>query len=148
VVDLATATEDALDLAAPAIAEQSLNVEAILDPAQARGDPVLLERMIANLVDNAVQHNEPSGWIGIRTRQRADSAVFEIANTGPRIVEEQLPILFEPFGRAEQRLPGDGAGLGLSIANAVAHVHQATITARVRPGGGLEMSVVVPRNAA
>jgi signal transduction histidine kinase len=143
-VDLATATEDALDVEATAIAERGLEVEAVLDSAQARGDPVLLERMIANLVDNAVQHNQPSGWIRIRTSQQDDGAVFEIANTGPRIAEGQLPILFEPFGRAAQRLPGEGAGLGLSIANAIAHVHGATITARARPGGGLEMSVVIP----
>ena len=144
-VDLATATEDALDLAAGAIDQQRLTVEATLEPAEARGDGVLLERMIANLVDNAVRHNKPDGWIGIRTRQGPDGAVFEIANTGPRVTEEQLPILFEPFGRAAQRLLGDGAGLGLSIANAVAHVHHATITARTRFEGGLELSVVIPR---
>jgi signal transduction histidine kinase len=146
-VDLATATEDALDDAAVTIAEQELTVEAALEPAPARGDRALLERMIANLVDNAVQHNHHSGWISIRTSQRPDGAAFEIANTGPRIIEGQLPLLFEPFGRAQQRLPGDGAGLGLAIANAVAHVHHATITARARPEGGLELSVLIPQNA-
>jgi signal transduction histidine kinase len=145
-LDLATATEDALDDAAAAIAEQHLNVKAVLEPAIARGDPALLERMIANLVDNAVQHNQPSGWISIRTSQQPDGAAFEIANTGPRITEGQLPLLFEPFGRAQQRLPGDGAGLGLAIANAIAHVHHATITANARSEGGLELSVVIPHN--
>ncbi|MBV8429920.1 MAG: HAMP domain-containing histidine kinase [Solirubrobacterales bacterium] len=147
-VDLATATEDALDSASTAIAERGLSVEAALAPAQTRGDRVLLERMIANLVDNAVQHNQPSGWIRIRTHENGDRVIFEIANTGPAITEDQLPLLFEPFGRAQQRLPGDGVGLGLSIANAVAIAHRASVTARVRPEGGLVLSVVIPRDAA
>jgi signal transduction histidine kinase len=144
-VDLATAAEDALDAASATIAERRLTIEAALEPAVTRGDRVLLERMIANLVDNAVQHNLPDGWISIRTGERTGSAVFEIGNTGPRISEDQLPTLFEPFARAQQRLPGDGVGLGLSIANAVALAHHATVTARPRSEGGLEFSVAIPR---
>ena len=101
--------------------------------------------MIANLVENAVRHNNPGGWIGIRTIQQDDSAVFEIANTGASVPAEQIPTLFEPFARAKQRLnSSDGVGLGLSIASAIAHAHNATITARPRPGGGLELSVTIP----
>ena len=103
--------------------------------------------MIANLVENAVRHNNPGGWIGIRTTQDADGAMFEIANTGPSVSAEQLPTLFEPFARAEQRLnSSDGVGLGLSIASAIAHAHDATIAARPRPGGGLELSVTVAKS--
>jgi signal transduction histidine kinase len=108
---------------------------------------VLLERMIANLIENAVRHNNPRGWIAIRTTQHPDSAVFEICNTGPSIPAEQIPTLFEPFARANQRLnSSDGVGLGLSIASAIARAHNATITARPRPGGGLETLVTVPTN--
>ena len=144
-IDLATAAEDALDAAHAAIDQHDITVEAALEPALARGDRVLLERMIANLVENAVRHNHPGGWIGIRTIRQADSAVLEIANTGPSIPEEQIPTLFEPFARANQRLnSADGVGLGLSIASAIAGAHDATITGRPRPGGGLEMSVAIP----
>jgi signal transduction histidine kinase len=110
---------------------------------------VLLERMIVNLVENAVRHNTPGGWIGIRTIQQADSSVFEIANTGPSVAAEQIPTLFEPFAGAKQRLKSsDGIGLGLSIASAIARAHNATITARPRTGGGLEMSVTIPTSAS
>ena len=144
-VDLATATEDALDAARMAIDERHITIDAALEPALARGDRVLLERMLANLVENAVRHNNPGGWVGIRTIQRADGAAFEIANTGPDIPAEQIPILFEPFARARQRVNhSDGVGLGLSIASAIAGAHDATITARPRPGGGLELSVSIP----
>jgi signal transduction histidine kinase len=143
-VDLATAAEDALDAAAPAISERRLTVEASLDPARTRGDRVLLERMIANLVENAVRHNKPDGWISVRTGNQTDAAVFEIANTGPNVSEEQIPTLFEPFARAEQRINSrDGVGLGLSIAHAIATAHGATITAHGRTGGGLEVSVAI-----
>jgi signal transduction histidine kinase len=143
--DLATAAEDALDATRAAIAERKIKVDATLESAPARGDRVLLERMIANLVENAVRHNNPGGWIGVRTMQQGDSAVFEIANTGSSLAAEQIPTLFEPFARAKQRLnSSDGVGLGLSIATAIGRAHNATIDARPRPGGGLEMSVTLP----
>ena len=144
-IDLATAAEDALDATHVAIDQRQIKVEAALEPAPARGDRVLVERMIANLVENAVRHNHPAGWIGIRTVEQAGGAVFEIANTGPTITVEQIPTLFEPFARAQHRLnSSDGVGLGLSIASAIARAHNTTITARPRPGGGLQMSVTIP----
>jgi signal transduction histidine kinase len=144
-IDLATAAEDALDATENEIAQRHINVDAALEPARAQGDRVLIERMIANLVENAVRHNNPGGWIGIRTLQQADGAVFEISNTGASIPAEQIPTLFEPFARAEQRLnSSDGVGLGLSIASAIARAHHAAITARPRPDGGLVISVTLP----
>jgi signal transduction histidine kinase len=146
-IDLATAAEDALDATHAAIDRSRIRVDATLEPARTHGDRVLLERLIANLVENAVRHNNPGGWIGLRTIQQADSAVFEIANTGPSVPAELIPTVFEPFARAGQRLnSSDGVGLGLSIASAIARAHNATITARPRPGGGLEMSVTIPAN--
>jgi signal transduction histidine kinase len=148
-IDLATAAEDALDAMQAAIDQRNLTVDATLEPASARGDRVLLERMIANLVENAVRHNIPGGWIKIRTGQQPDGALFEIANTGADVAADQIPTLFEPFVRSDQRLhSSDGVGLGLSIANAIAHAHNATISARPRHGGGLEMSVTIPTTKA
>jgi signal transduction histidine kinase len=145
-VDLATATEDALDASSAAIARLGLTVEARLDPAQTAGDPVLLERMIANLVDNAVRHNNLTGQVHVRTGESNGSAFFEIENTGPLVPEATIPALVEPFGRAEQRSnPSEGVGLGLSIATAIGAAHGATLLARSRPGGGMRVSVELPR---
>lgn len=144
-VDLATAAEDALDDARATIDQRQIKVEASLEPAPTRGDRVLLERMIANLVENAVRHNHSSGSIWLRTHQQNGSSVFEVANTGPQVPEDQIVVLFEPFARAKQRLDyGDGVGLGLSIADAIARAHEAEISARSRPEGGLELSVTLP----
>jgi signal transduction histidine kinase len=144
--DLATWAEDAIDAAAPDIERLKLHVDATLAPAETTGDPQLLERMVANLVDNAVRHNEPGGRIRLRTGS-TDSAVYlEVANTGPFVPPESVPSLFEPFRRMEARTgPADGVGLGLSIARSVAAAHRATVTARSKPDGGLDISVVMPR---
>jgi signal transduction histidine kinase len=147
-IDLATTAEDALDATHAAIDQRHIKVEAALGPAPTRGDRVLLERMIANLVENAVRHNNPGGWIGVRTMQQNGSAIFEIANTGPSVPAEQIPTLFEPFVRATERLnSSDGVGLGLSIASTIARAHNATITARPGAGGGLEVFVTIPTGA-
>ncbi len=145
--DLATWAEDAIDAAAPQIERLDLRVDTALDPAETTGDPQLLERMIWNLVDNAVRHNEPGGWITLRTGT-SDAAVYlEIANSGPFIPDEAVPSLFEPFRRVQARVGvRDGVGLGLSITRSVATAHHATVTARSQPAGGLDISVVIPRH--
>ncbi|HEY6786903.1 MAG TPA: HAMP domain-containing sensor histidine kinase [Trebonia sp.] len=144
--DLATWAEDAIDAAAPEIARLNLTVEAKLDPAETAGDPQLLERMITNLVGNAVRHNESGGWIRLRTGSSPGAAYVEIANGGPVIPDDKVAGLFEPFRRMESRTgSSDGVGLGLSIVRSVATAHHATVTARSQPGGGLAISVVIPR---
>ena len=143
--DLATCAEDAIDAAAPEIEHLDLRVDVLLDPAETTGDPQLLERMIWNLVNNAVRHNEPGGWIRLRTGTSDTAAYLEIANSGPFIPDDAVPSLFEPFRRMETRTGiCDGAGLGLSIARSVATAHHATVTARSQPAGGLDISVVIP----
>jgi signal transduction histidine kinase len=145
--DLATWAEDAIDAAAPEIERMDLRVVAVLDPAETAGDPQLLERMVWNLVDNAVRHNEPGGWIRLRTGSGDAAAYLEIANSGPLIPDDAVPSLFEPFRRMEARTGvRAGVGLGLSIARSVITAHRATVTARSQPDGGLDISVVIPRD--
>jgi signal transduction histidine kinase len=144
--DLATWAEDAIDAAAPEIERLNLNVDAKLDPAETIGDPQLLERMIWNLVDNAVRHNEPGGWIRLRTGSNDTAVYLDIANSGPFIPDDAVPTLFEPFRRMEARTGARGGfGLGLSIARSVITAHRATVTARSQPAGGLDISVVIPQ---
>jgi signal transduction histidine kinase len=147
--DLATWAEDAVDAAAPEIERLGLNVDAKLDPAETTGDPQLLERMITNLVDNAVRHNELGGWIRLRTGSKNAAVYLEIANSGPFVPDDVVPSLLEPFRRMEPRTGvRDGVGLGLSITRSVVTAHRGTVTARSRPAGGLDISVVIPRDRA
>ena len=143
--DLAVLAEDALDAAGPAIRAGSLGLETALQPAPACGDLVLLDRLVANLVDNAVRHNTAGGWIQVATGTRAGQANLTVTNGGPVIAEDMTPLLFEPFRRLDgPAASGPGMGLGLSIVRSVTTAHHGTVTARSRPAGGLDVSVQLP----
>ena len=145
-----------VDLAA--IASQALRAHEVgeldtfmsLEPAVAIGDPILLERLTANLISNAIRHNLPRGLIEVATRREPGRAVLTVANTGPLIPAGELSRLFQPFERLDSRRRAgvDGAGLGLAIVQSVADAHNATVAAHPRPGGGLEMEVGFPSGVA
>jgi signal transduction histidine kinase len=147
--DLATSAEDAVDSAAAEIKLHGLRLKTELQPAETAGDPQLLDRMIGNLVTNAVRHNSPGGEISLASGVRDGQAFFRIANSGPVVPDEVIPSLFEPFRRLERRVgDGSGAGLGLAIVKAVAAAHGTTVQARSRPSGGLEVAVTMPARIA
>jgi signal transduction histidine kinase len=144
-LDVAVLAEDALDAAAPAIRACPVTIEAALRPGPALGDPVLVERLVTNLVDNAIRHNVPNGWVQVATGTREGMAFIEVANGGALIPEEIVPSLFEPFRRlSECGGSPEGTGLGLSIVRSVVVAHHGQLTARRRPAGGLEVSVLLP----
>ena len=144
-LDVAALAEDALDAAAPAIRAHPVTVQTALEPAPAVGDPVLVERLVTNLIDNAVRHNVPDGWVQVATGTREGMAFIDVANGGPLIPPELVPALFEPFRRLSDRAGSpDGMGLGLSIVRSVALAHRGHATARPRPAGGLEITVSLP----
>jgi signal transduction histidine kinase len=139
-VDLATAAEDVIDTADL----RDRRVHATLEPAVFSGDPVLAERLVANLVDNAIQYNIAAGDIWISTRTAARSSQLTVANTGPVISPADVGRIFQPFQRLNDRTSHDGFGLGLAIVASIAAIHGGTATARPRDGGGLSVTVTVP----
>jgi signal transduction histidine kinase len=127
------------------IVDDGLTVEASLDPATTTGDPRLIERLIANLVSNAITHNMPDGRVSISTGTYEGRAFLTVANTGAVVPASEIDRLFEPFERLdEDATDADGAGLGLSIVQAIANAHNATLTARPQPQGGLSIEVNFP----
>jgi signal transduction histidine kinase len=141
--NLATAAEDAIDAAAAQIQRLDLRLHADLEPAETAGDPQLLDRMVSNLVDNAVRHNTAGGEVCVTAGMRDGTAFLRISNSGPQVPPDVVPSLFEPFRRLAGRIGGDGAGLGLAIARSVAAVHGTTVQARSRPAGGLDVEVTL-----
>ncbi|MFC9845450.1 sensor histidine kinase [Streptomyces sp. NPDC060223] len=111
--------------------------------ATVTGDPVLLHRLVANLVHNAIRYNRPGGVVDI---QLTPTALLTVRNTGPEIPESRIGELFEPFRRLHSARTGsaDSTGLGLSIVAAIARAHAAEITAHPNPGGGLRLAVQFP----
>jgi signal transduction histidine kinase len=143
--DLATAAQDAVEVAENEIERLDLRVHADLDAAETTGDPDLLDRMISNLVGNAVRHNTQGGDIRLASGVRDGMAFLQVSNTGPRVPSDAVPSLFEPFRRLEGRTGrADGAGLGLAIARSVAALHGTTVQARGRAAGGLDVEVALP----
>jgi signal transduction histidine kinase len=144
-VDLAEAARSALVANAVDLRSADLTVRADLSPAIATGDPSLLERLVGNLVENAVRHNIPGGNIAVRTACAPGSVTVVVANTGRLIGPEEVPGLFEPFRRGGTERTGSmGAGLGLSIVHAVVDAHGGTVQAQPLAGGGLEIVVSLP----
>lgn len=138
-VDLADVAGRALDQAEPEIAGAGLSVRRDLQPAVVTGNPVLLERLAANLVQNAVRHNVAGGWLEVVT----SANTLTVHNGGPPIPPEEVAGLFDPFRRlAPDRVGANrGHGLGLSIVRAVADAHHATVRAEARAAGGLSVTV-------
>ena len=145
-LDLATLTSQALLARESELAGLDLDVRATLATAPTAGDPRLLERLIANLIDNAIRHNIPGGHVEITTGTRDRHAFVSITNTGPTIPPEQIQRLFQPFqrlGGARTRHNG-GHGLGLSIVQAIANAHGAELSARARPRGRTHHRSLIP----
>jgi signal transduction histidine kinase len=140
-VDLATAAEDVLDTASLG----DRQVHATLEPALISGDPLLAERLIANLVDNAVRYSLAAGDIWISTGATADgSSQLTVANTGLVISPADTDRIFQPFQRLSDRTSRDGFGLGLAIVASIATMHGGTVTAHPRAAGGLSVTVTIP----
>jgi signal transduction histidine kinase len=125
------------------IAQRGLRLDVELERAPATGDPRLVERLVANLLDNAVRHNTPGGWIAVTTASEGGEAILTVANSGPVIAPEEVEQLLRPFHRlgADRIGHGDGVGLGLSIVAAIATAHGATLSVRPQADGGLRAEV-------
>jgi signal transduction histidine kinase len=129
-------------------ASHQVTLRPSLSEATVACDPVLLERLIANLVSNAVKYNEPGGWVEVEV---TGAGVIMVRNTGQPVPAAAIPTMFEPFkrlGADRVRTAGrGGAGLGLAIVRSIVLAHDGTLRARPRPGGGLNIEIDLPAPA-
>jgi signal transduction histidine kinase len=119
-------------------------------PAPVVGDPILLERLAENLIENAVRYNAAVGWVRVRTGIERGEATLHVVNPGARIDPADVEELLEPFRRLEPsraRSTG-GYGLGLAVVRAVAQAHGGRVAVLARREGGLEVTVSLPLAAA
>ncbi|PWV48459.1 HAMP domain-containing sensor histidine kinase [Nocardiopsis sp. L17-MgMaSL7] len=144
-VDLAEVVQGAVAQQAGAAEEEGVDLRLDVEPAPVDGDPVLLEHLVRNLVENAVRYNTADGWVEVRVRTAAGRTVLRVTNSGTEVRDAEE--LFEPFHRGDAaRLHRDrpGSGLGLSIVRSISTAHGAKATARARPEGGLVVTVGFP----
>lgn len=144
-VELSELVEPALHAVDAEVRQRSIRVELDLAPAGVVGDRALLERVVGNLVENAVRHNVLGGELRVRTLVEDGRGVVEVSSGGTVIDPAVVSQLFEPFRQGERARTGQGgSGLGLSIVQAVVAAHDGTVTARAREAGGLTVRVELP----
>jgi signal transduction histidine kinase len=139
---------DVLAVRGPDAERLGLCLGTSLSPAPTAGDARLAERLVANLVDNALVHNVSGGWLTVHTSTRQGYAVLLVANGGRVIAPGEADRLLRPFERLGTDRTGHRSGLGLAIAAAIAEAHEATLTVRTPAGGGLEVEVGFPLHSA
>jgi signal transduction histidine kinase len=145
-VDLAAVTGEVLAARQAETGRLGLRVEGAARPAALDGDPLLIERLTANLIDNAIRHNVPGGTIEVTTGSGNGYGFLSVTNTGAVIPPAEVSRLFQPFHRLGGRgtQGSQGHGLGLSIVRAIATAHGADVEACALPGGGLAINVTFP----
>jgi signal transduction histidine kinase len=144
-VDLSDGVRSSLRAMERQVAQLNLQVATQLSSTIVVGDPVLLERLAGNLIENATRYNMLYGHVWVRTYAVNNHAYLQVANTGPELDAAEIPGLFEPFSRGGfERTGTRGSGLGLSIVAAVVDAHGGRVDARPRQDGGLEITAMLP----
>jgi len=123
------------------IERRELRLHAVLNAASVQGDPQLLERLTANLIDNGIRHNERHGFLSVTTGVEGQSVVLSVRNGGPVIPVDDAKTLTEPFRRLDRTY--GGFGLGLSVVRSVVEAHGGTLEVRAPQSGGLDVRVAL-----
>jgi len=146
-IDLAAIITEALAEQRPDIAASRITVECDVAAASVTGNATLIGRMIENVIDNAVRHNQPDGWLRVTLAERGDLARLTVESGGEPLDPAQVDELTQPFRRLRADRTGSarGAGLGLSIVAAIAAAHGGALTLRARGQGGLRVMIDLPR---
>ena len=146
-VDLATLVPSALEGVQRDAAQRNITIEQEVSPARTVGDPRLLDRLIGNLLENAVRHNVTGGWVRISCGEKSGGAWLHVANGGAVIPPTEVVSLFEAFrrgGTRRARTATRGSGLGLSIVRLIVDAHHGRLQAAAPPFGGLAMRIELP----
>jgi signal transduction histidine kinase len=141
-VELDRVTAERLALADPEAYELTVTTE--FEGVVVSGDTALLGQLVENLVENAVKYNVAHGWIAVRVHRDGEQVILEVANSGPKLADDQLASLLEPFRRADQQRVGGGSGLGLSIVHTIVAAHDGHLALKALADGGLRVTVTLP----
>jgi signal transduction histidine kinase len=146
-VSLAQLARLALERRADAISTRGIDVEQHVHPdAWVTGSETLLSRMVGNVIDNAISHSQPGGWVRVATTVEDKRAQLIVENSGPLLDPEEVKHLTQPFRRigAERTGSDNGFGLGLAIVSSIAEVHRGTLDLEALTHGGLRVTITLP----
>jgi two-component system, OmpR family, sensor kinase len=148
-VDVATLLEELVALAhdKPEIEQRHLTLTLPQAPwplPEVMGDPDLLFLAVHNLLDNAIKFTRPGNTVEVRATEDGASVVIEVADTGPGIPEEELPLVWEELYRGQSARGISGSGLGLALVKAIAERHKGQVSIRSRSGQGTVITLRLP----
>jgi signal transduction histidine kinase len=146
-LSLADLVRVVIERRAGAISAMGLGVEQQECPdAWVTGSETLLSRMVENVIDNSISHNQPGGWVRVTTAVEGQLARLVVENGGPVLDPDEVNELTGPFRRigAERTGSEKGAGLGLAIVSSIADVHGGTLDLEARGEGGLRVAIALP----
>lgn len=149
-VELSLLAEEAVETLLPLADRRGVAVEVAGDPARVSGSGALLQQLVTNLVHNAIVHNTAAGGrVAVRTHDRPEGMAVVVENTGEIVPAARVAVLVEPFQRGADRTRDDdhaGVGLGLAIAERITQAHNGSLVLTPRAGGGLIVTVWLPRS--
>lgn len=145
-VDMAGVVEDACDLFQPLAEDKDLTiVTEVVTDSFVRGDTQKLQRLVANLLDNAIKYTESEGTIKVSLDGDASKVLLSVEDTGEGMSGDDLANIFERFYRCDPSRSEAGVGLGLSLVMAIARSHGGEVAVTSYPGKGSTFSVSLPR---
>lgn len=147
-LSLSAPAQEAVTATQARAAEKGLDLELELPQTSpiVDGNHALLRQLLTNLIDNAIKFTDRGG-VTVRVREDGDDAVAEVADTGPGIDPEELPLIFDRFYRTDKSRTREvpGTGLGLAIVRSIARVHRGEVEAERPAAGGTLIRVRLPR---
>ena len=149
-VSLDAVARHAIELLTPAAREKGVGIDLEEEPVpQIQGDPGGIERLLLNLLDNAIKYNRPEGRITVRVGRCGGDALVEVSDTGIGIPPEAIPRIFERFYRVDKGRAREegGTGLGLAIVKHIAQAHGGQVDVESRVGRGSTFRVRLPVGA-
>jgi heavy metal sensor kinase len=144
-VEMGALVREAVELFSPLAEDQNIQIEThIPGPFSIRGDRSMLQRMVANLLDNAIKFSDEGGRIEVTLKQTEKKLVIRVSDTGKGIPRHDLSRIFNRYYRCDKSRSLPGSGLGLSLVQAVAHAHAGEVIASNRDPAGAEFKIVLP----
>jgi len=144
-VDISSVAEDACELFGPIAEDKGIELSTSIEPScQVQGNLQLLQRMLANLLDNAFKYSKRDSHINVSVNSSGDSILVSVRDEGIGISQQDLKKIFDRFFRCDESRSKTGCGLGLSLVRAVAIAHGGNIDVSSKPGDGSEFRIILP----
>lgn len=145
-IDLTRFVREACELFQPSAEDQGVALSCHLpEGSRLSGDARMIQRMISNLLDNAIKYTPPGGSVAVSLAEEKARVLVSVKDTGCGISPSDLPRIFDRFYRGDQSRSKPGFGLGLSLARAIARAHGGDITAASTPGQGSTFTAALPK---